>query len=180
MTNIFSLDGAILFTFTLSVSAEASVGILLIWHIYLCLTNQTTIEFYINYDEGRDAKAQGMVYKNPFDVGWRKNLRRVFGDVPLWRAGLLSFRPPVEPEYPLLPREIGTLIGNSNRLSPYLTQSLSTSSNSSSGNGSTNANASFVSSSVNSLTGGGGTGFTAMNISTTTQRGYSNGKNCIV
>jgi hypothetical protein len=97
------MDAAVVLTFTLGLSAFFSVGILLVWHVYLCLTNQTTIEFYINYDEGREAKARGETYKNPFDKGWRKNLRRVFGDVQCWRAGLFSLRPPPEPEYPLLP-----------------------------------------------------------------------------
>ena len=97
------MDAAVVLTFTLGLSAFFSVGILLVWHVYLCLTNQTTIEFYINYDEGREAKQRGETYKNPFDKGWRKNLRRVFGDVQWWRAGLFSLRPPPEPEYPLLP-----------------------------------------------------------------------------
>lgn len=61
---------------------------------------QTTIEFYINFEEAREAKAKGLTYKNPFDRGMRKNLRRVFGDFPWYRALLISWREPVPPEYP--------------------------------------------------------------------------------
>lgn len=59
---------------------------------------QTTIEFYINtarfYDPQRRA-----VYRNPFDEGWRKNLRRVLGEAP-WHAQLWpNFTPPAAPKY---------------------------------------------------------------------------------
>lgn len=41
-------------------------------------------------------------YRNPFDEGWRKNLRRVLGDVP-WYAHLLpNLSPPAPPKYPFV------------------------------------------------------------------------------
>lgn len=39
-------------------------------------------------------------------MGWRKNLRRVFGDVPWYSALGISKRKPIQPEYPFLPDEI--------------------------------------------------------------------------
>jgi hypothetical protein len=42
------------------------------------------VEFYINWDNASQARKMGLTYKNPFDKGLRKNLRRVFGDVPWW------------------------------------------------------------------------------------------------
>lgn len=97
-------DRILFFVFTLSLSGGLSVSILLFWHTYLILTNQTTIEFYVNMEERRVAGEQGYVYRNPFDEGLRGNLRRVFGDVPWYRALLPSVRTPPEPMYPLLLR----------------------------------------------------------------------------
>jgi len=68
--------------------------------ILLQLQLQTTLELYINFDEAREAKTNGTFYKNPFDKGLRKNLRRVFGDTPWYLALLPSLREPVDPEYP--------------------------------------------------------------------------------
>jgi hypothetical protein len=48
--------------------------------VYLTVTNQTTIEYYINYEEASEANLRGEFYRNPYDMGWRKNLQRVFGD----------------------------------------------------------------------------------------------------
>jgi hypothetical protein len=39
-------------------------------------------------------------------MGWRKNLRRVFGYTPWYTSLLISRRRPVDPEYPFLPDEI--------------------------------------------------------------------------
>ena len=118
----FSEETMIITSFTLALSAFISVSLLLIWHVYLSLTNQvlllliefiilfifnnflkTTIEFYINLEEGREARLNNKTFKNPYDKGWRRNLRRVFGDVPLHKALLLSLRLPPEPEYSFLP-----------------------------------------------------------------------------
>jgi hypothetical protein len=38
-------------------------------------------------------------YRNPFDEGWRKNLRRVLGDVPWYVHLLPNFTPPPPPRY---------------------------------------------------------------------------------
>jgi palmitoyltransferase len=98
-----ALHDALIFSFTVALAASVSVGILLVWHIYLCATNQTTIEFYINMEERADAKEQGLTFRNPFDKGWRKNLRRVFGSGAWYSVILISLRGPPPPLYPPLP-----------------------------------------------------------------------------
>ncbi len=61
---------------------------------------QTTLEFYINVKNATEAQSNGQPYKNPFDEGWRKNLKRVFGYVPWYRNLWPSFHPPADPKYP--------------------------------------------------------------------------------
>lgn len=82
----------------ISLSAALGVGILLLWHTYLCITNQTTLEFHINSEMRQERPG----YRNPFDTGsWKKNLQRVFGrDSPSLLAILPSVRDPPEPTYP--------------------------------------------------------------------------------
>lgn len=77
-----------------------AVGFLLATHIYLIITNQTTIEVYENYEWKSDALEHGEVFKNPYDKGWRKNLRRIFGDHSIMLSLLPSTRMPIEPDYP--------------------------------------------------------------------------------
>ena len=98
-----SVNTAIMFSYTVGLSALVSVALLGSWHCYLCLTNQTTIEFYINMEERSDARQRGAVFRNPFDKGWRKNLVRVFGDVGWLQALAISLRKPVAEEWPPLP-----------------------------------------------------------------------------
>ena len=98
------LNNSLVYSFTIALSAGLSVAILLIWHFYLCVTNQTTIEFYINLEEKSDARDNNLAFKNPFDKGWRKNMMRVFGDLPWYKAGLISVREPPTQAYPFLPQ----------------------------------------------------------------------------
>lgn len=93
----------VIFTVTIAVSAWLSVLMLGLWHVFLLLTNQTTIEFYLNMDERAEMKKMGLVFKNPYHRGTRKNIRRVFGDVGFVGALAISSREPVEPEFPWLP-----------------------------------------------------------------------------
>lgn len=48
----------------------------------------------------QDAQSYGHPYKNPFDEGWRKNLRRIFGHVPWYKNAFPSLHRPPEPKYP--------------------------------------------------------------------------------
>lgn len=75
-------------SFLLTISILFSLGILLGWHIYLVLTGQTTIEFMYNKLQARDAKRRGVSYRNPFDLGWRKNFLLFFGVRQWWLFAL--------------------------------------------------------------------------------------------
>eukprot|EP00600_Ochromonadales_sp_CCMP1393_P007346 CAMPEP_0174957578 /NCGR_PEP_ID=MMETSP0004_2-20121128/2148_1 /TAXON_ID=420556 /ORGANISM="Ochromonas sp., Strain CCMP1393" /LENGTH=134 /DNA_ID=CAMNT_0016205699 /DNA_START=563 /DNA_END=967 /DNA_ORIENTATION=- len=87
------------YCFSVALSASISAGSLCLWHLYLTFTNQTTIEFYTNMKLGYEARREGVQFRNPYDEGIRKNLRRVFGDLPWYRQLLPNFSPPTEPLY---------------------------------------------------------------------------------
>jgi hypothetical protein len=55
-------------------------------------------------EEKSDARDNNLAFKNPFDKGWRKNMMRVFGDLPWYKAGLISVREPPTQAYPFLPQ----------------------------------------------------------------------------
>mmetsp|Transcript_11287 Transcript_11287/g.23102 ORF Transcript_11287/g.23102 Transcript_11287/m.23102 type:complete len:542 (-) Transcript_11287:480-2105(-) len=82
--------------FMLCAAVGLAIMILGGFHVYLVLTAQTTIEFHGNWSKHRKAKKANKKYRNPYDEGWRKNWKRVYGDRPMLLALLPSFR---EPEY---------------------------------------------------------------------------------
>jgi len=85
----------IMFLFVLTLSVGIAVSILLFWHLFLVLTAQTTIEFYGNFTRRRRARTRGEIYRNPYDVGYKRNWRRVFGNDDCSGLGLMpSRRPP--------------------------------------------------------------------------------------
>jgi hypothetical protein len=77
---------------------------------------QTTIEFYMNWEETYAALRKGKLFRNQFDKGWRKNLCRVLGDqyqypwyisiLPIWVT-----LPP--PDYPF---DLGDLLDGTSDL----------------------------------------------------------------
>ncbi len=58
----------------------------------------------MNLEERREAYVTGAVFRNPFDEGWRKNLRRIFGgeNIPWYRSLLPSTHKPPDPKYPFV------------------------------------------------------------------------------
>ncbi|CAE8597950.1 unnamed protein product, partial [Polarella glacialis] len=46
------------------------------FHVYLVLTNQTTIEFHSNFGNKDLAKRRGEVYRNPYDLGRLRNFQQ--------------------------------------------------------------------------------------------------------
>ena len=80
------------FIFVLAISVGAALSGLLGWHLFLISTGQTTVEFYINRARREKARARGVLYANPYDLGsWARNWAQVFGeDLPWWRAALPS------------------------------------------------------------------------------------------
>jgi len=64
------------FTAVMLVSLMLALGLMFAWQCYLVLTNQTTIEWHDNRYFRALARARGMPpYRNPFDLGSRRNLR---------------------------------------------------------------------------------------------------------
>jgi len=71
-----------LYILAITLSASLSVLLMLIAHGYLIITNQTTVEYFTNKGVGDDYKRgekEKTLFKNPFDKGWRENVKRVFG-----------------------------------------------------------------------------------------------------
>jgi len=61
------------------------------FQVYLITTNQTAFELHRNSMEKQWAKQDGRVWKNPYDLGWRKNVLNFFGVNSLWKIFLPSF-----------------------------------------------------------------------------------------
>jgi len=55
------------------------------FHVYLVLTNQSTIEFQLNLMKRREARGTGELFRNPYDMGRRRNFQQVFGPNPFCR-----------------------------------------------------------------------------------------------
>jgi len=49
------------------------------FHVYLVLSNETTIEFLTNFLHRADAMRNGGSFRNPYDLGWTPNFQQVFG-----------------------------------------------------------------------------------------------------
>eukprot|EP00439_Symbiodinium_sp_Y106_P019547 s585_g2.t1 len=49
------------------------------FHLYLVLTNQTTIEFHTNMAGRQMARKRGEIHRNPYDLGISRNFQQVFG-----------------------------------------------------------------------------------------------------
>jgi len=54
-------------------------------HVFLLLTNQTTIEFQMNMITRQEARSRGVYWRNPYDLGRRRNFEQVFGPNPFCR-----------------------------------------------------------------------------------------------
>ena len=77
----------VIFCFIIGIALLVALGVLLIWHIYLSMTAQTTVEFYLN------TRFDDQTSQNLFDLGsWRKNVIMAFGD-PGWMGSCWIFHP---------------------------------------------------------------------------------------
>ena len=92
---------AIAFSFILCLSVGFAVLLLCSFHAYLLLTGQTTIEFHGNCASRRRAKQLRQRFKNPYDLGMKRNFQQVYGTGhPLRAIFIPSNR---EPEFLPLP-----------------------------------------------------------------------------
>jgi len=55
------------------------------FHVFLVLTNQTTIEFQTNLLNRAEARRNGEYFRNPYDLGRSRNFQQVFGPNPFFR-----------------------------------------------------------------------------------------------
>jgi palmitoyltransferase len=69
----------IMMSFLLAASILVALCFLGGMHVYLLLTNQTTIEFQMNLSKRREARSTGVYWRNPYDMGRRRNFQQVFG-----------------------------------------------------------------------------------------------------
>ncbi|RCH87975.1 hypothetical protein CU098_008676 [Rhizopus stolonifer] len=74
------------FSFILAICMGLAIGALCLWHYYLILTAQTTVEFYNNYYDKSVCKSQGEVFVNMYNFGPVENFKRFFniGDQYSW------------------------------------------------------------------------------------------------
>ena len=92
-----------------SLPAIAEGGHRLTYHIYLILSNQTSVEVHINKNLQAFHRLSGEFYINPYDQGWNKNIKRVFGDVPWYKWLVISWREPPPMMYDMVPSDNKTV-----------------------------------------------------------------------
>ncbi|KAL7067115.1 DHHC zinc finger domain-containing protein [Cryptosporidium serpentis] len=69
----------IFFSSVVSLSFTLGTGLLLCFHVYLLLTNQSTIEYRQNSFLRNYLEKRGKTWKNPYDLGIKENIRQVMG-----------------------------------------------------------------------------------------------------
>ena len=93
--------------FMLCLAVGIAVGCLCSFHLYLVFTGQTTIEFHGNFMKRRRAKKLGQKYRNPYDMGYKRNWQQVYGDYNDRWSILLAILVPSRREPDFLPLPIG-------------------------------------------------------------------------
>lgn len=93
--------------FMVCLAVGIAVGCLGGFHLYLVFTGQTTIEFHGNWVNKSRAKKEGQKYRNPYDMGYKRNFQQIYGECNgkwgmLLAIVLPSTRPPA-----FLPLPIG-------------------------------------------------------------------------
>ena len=101
MTPFFHEKTAITLSFMLCLSIGIALALLGGFHLFLCCTGQTTIEFHANWMNSRKAKRLNKKYKNPYDMGIRRNWQQIYGSSYWLAAFLIPSRR--EPEFLPLP-----------------------------------------------------------------------------
>jgi palmitoyltransferase len=100
-------DTVMLITFLVCAGAFLGVGILLVIHLYLLLTGQTTLEYYRSMHVREKLKRENQTYKNPYDLGCYGNFRIVFGNMNPFLSILPAVRePPVDSNYVIVQRSL--------------------------------------------------------------------------
>lgn len=98
-------DG-VFFDFVLCLALCFAVGLLFMFHTYLILSAQTTIEFYQNRVAIMVARRQGKTFENPYDLGYRRNWQAVFGSSRWWFLPVVRAPPTDGISWPINPKAI--------------------------------------------------------------------------
>lgn len=93
--------------FMLCLAVGVAVGVLGGFHIYLVFSGQTTIEFHGNFVRKSRAKTSGQKYRNPYDMGWKRNWQQVYGEYNGRWSMFKAFIIPSRREPDFLPLPIG-------------------------------------------------------------------------
>ena len=93
--------------FMLCLAVGIAVALLGGFHTYLVLSGQTTIEFHGNFVRKARAKKLGKKYRNPYDMGWKRNWQQVYGDYDDRWSMLMAILIPSKREPHFLPLPIG-------------------------------------------------------------------------
>eukprot|EP00798_Chlamydomonas_sp_ICE-L_P005203 gene5203-18430_t len=64
--------------FILAFAVFCALGCLLGWQLYMVLSAQGTIDFLNNYYDAIEARQQGRVWRNPYDLGAIENFKETF------------------------------------------------------------------------------------------------------
>lgn len=75
----YSERQCITLAFIVSASILMALTFLGGFHVYLVITNQTTIEFQSNLWNKKKARQHGEFFRNPYDLGRTRNFQQVFG-----------------------------------------------------------------------------------------------------
>lgn len=93
--------------FMLCAAVGLAVACLGVFHIYLVLTGQTTIEFHGNFVRKMKAKKSGQKYRNPYDMGGKRNWQQIYGDYNDRWSMFMTVLVPSRREPDFLPLPIG-------------------------------------------------------------------------
>lgn len=70
---------AVLYQFILCSGVTLALGLLMLWHAKLISSGETSIEVHINKSQRQKYKKKNLVYKNPYDYGFKKNWQVFLG-----------------------------------------------------------------------------------------------------
>jgi len=101
-SSVWDAEARLTLCFIICIAVGFAVSALFAWHVYLVSSNQTSIEYLGNRVSASRMQHRGLVFRNPYDLGWKRNWEAVFGSGP-WYTWLL-------PKYALPPGDGRTFI----------------------------------------------------------------------
>ncbi|VEU36880.1 unnamed protein product [Pseudo-nitzschia multistriata] len=108
--------GPLTLGFMLCLAVGIAVACLGSFHVYLTLSGQTTIEFHGNFINRAKAKRRGEKYRNPYDMGWKRNWQQIYGDYGNTLSMVMAMVIPSRREPHFLPLPLGGEAGKRKHL----------------------------------------------------------------